>query len=268
VEGSLESGGRVRTYRVYQPSTLDPARPVPLVLVLHGGLSNGAGAARQTGFDEQAERGGFLAVYPDGVGRTWNAGVCCDEARRAGIDDVAFLARLLDRVAESYLVDPLRVYVTGISNGGMMAYRVACELSERIAAVGPVAATMAGECAPSQPVSVVHIHGTADQNVPYTGGRGSRSLVPRNDRAVPAVVERWASVDGCAPQPGVEQWGAVTQQSWRPCRDGTEVTLYTIEGGGHSWPGGDRMARVLDPPSDALEATAAIWAFFAAHPNG
>jgi polyhydroxybutyrate depolymerase len=149
----------------------------------------------------------------------------------------------------------------------MMAYRVACELSERIAAIGPVAATMAGECAPSQPVSVVHIHGTADQNVPYAGSRGARSLVAREDRAVAVVVERWASFDGCAPQPSVEQRGAVSQQSWRLCRDGTEVTLYTIEGGGHSWPGGDRMARVLDPPSDALDASAAIWTFFAAHPK-
>jgi polyhydroxybutyrate depolymerase len=264
LHGSLRSGGLERTYRLFVP-----AKPGPhpaLVVVLHGGFGNGDGAAEQTGFDDEARAHGFLAVYPDGVGRSWNAFTCCGPAQRGGVDDVGFLVRLIGDLRARYGVDPRRVYATGISNGGLMSYALACQASDRIAAIGPVAATMdfAG-CSPHRPVSVLHIHGSADQNIPFQGGPGTKGVTPNDWRSVPSTIERWRRLDRCRP-PSVRRHGDVTL-SRSECSGGTAVELDEIQGGGHSWPGGERMSLVLDPPSTALDASAKLWRFFAAHPR-
>jgi polyhydroxybutyrate depolymerase len=266
----LQVGGLERTARVYVPRHL-PAAP-PLVLVLHGGFGTGTSAARQGGWDEMARRHGFVAVYPDGINRSWNAGGCCGAAMRRNVDDIGFLTALIDRVQHDRGTDHARVFVTGISNGGMMAYRLACEASGRVAAIAPVSATLAfGGCNPVHPVSLLHIHGLADGNVPFAGGRPTSSFQV-DPPAYPPVrdgIDRFVSASGCAPapQPSTGPDPRVTTQRWESGAGGTAVELVTIADGGHSWPGGRRLLRALDPPSDALDATQVIWWFFAAHPR-
>ncbi len=189
---------------------------------------------------------------------------------RRNVDDVGFLVALLDAVQQRYGTDPRRVFVTGISNGGMMAYRLACEASDRIAAIAPVAATLVFDgCAPSHPVSLLHVHGLADGNVPFAVD-SRRSPCRRDPPSYPPVrdgVAKFAGVAGCTGTTTVDVAGDVTTERWRDCVEGTAVELVTIAGAGHSWPGGRRMSAVLDAPSDAYDATARIWEFFAAHPR-
>jgi polyhydroxybutyrate depolymerase len=238
--------------------------PAPVVLVFHGGFGTGDGAATQTGFDAEAAKRGFVAAYPDGIGRSWNAGGCCGPAQRRQVDDVGFAARLLDELASRYRIDARRVYATGISNGGLMSYALACRLSSRIAAVAPVAATLLTPCAPSRPVSVLHVHGLADRNIPFGGGPGTKGVTGTDWPPVRVGVDRWRRVDGCPSRSRTTVGGGVTTTLWAPCHTGTAVQLVTIADGGHSWPGGVRMSRLLDPPSSAYDATSEIWRFFAA----
>jgi polyhydroxybutyrate depolymerase len=183
-----------------------------------------------------------------------------------GIDDIAFLTALLDRLEARYHIDERRVYATGISNGGLLAYRLACERSSRFSAIAPVAATMVVSCDPELPVSVLHLHGSADENVPIRGGRGTKGVSRVVWPSVASALASWRSTDRCRGPVRTLARGAVTRTRWR-CAAGTDVELVVIAGGGHSWPGGERLSRILDPPSDALDATAEIWSFFAAHPR-
>jgi polyhydroxybutyrate depolymerase len=259
-----------RTARLYVPSSLPKGKRVPLVVVLHGGFGAADGAAKQTGFDAQAERGKFLVVYPQGLLRSWNAGICCGPAQSNDVDDVRFIERLLDRLEADYPIDTHRVYATGISNGGMMAYRLACEAADRFAAIAPVSATLAvSGCRPSQPVALLHIHGLQDHNVPFTGGVGSKALQKQsvNYPPVRAGIDSFVQANACSPTPSRKVDGKVTTETWHSCHARGTVELITISDGGHAWPGGQRMSNVLDAPSTALDATARIWAFFAAHPR-
>jgi polyhydroxybutyrate depolymerase len=261
--------GARRTYRVYVPSSLPAGKAVPAVLVLHGGFGTGKGAERQGNWDSAANRGRFLLVLPDGLARSWNAGSCCGPPQRNGVDDVSFLTELLERVTSDYGVDPTRVYATGISNGGMMAYRFACVAADRLAAIAPVAADLIVDCRPARPVSLLHFHGLADQNVPIGGGVPTKSF-QANRPTYPPVrdgVELLARADGCGVTPATTTNGPLTTVRWTGCTDQAAVELVTIEGGGHSWPGGQRLAQILDPPSTAIDATAAIWKFFEEHPR-
>jgi polyhydroxybutyrate depolymerase len=243
------------------------------VLVLHGGFGTGTSAARQGDWDAAARRHGFVAVYPDGLNRCWNAGGCCGPSMRHGVDDVGFLVTLLERVQRDVGTDPDRVFVTGISNGGMMAYRLACEASDRVVAIAPVAATLVLDGgAPTRPVSLLHIHGLADRNVPFGGGRPTRSFQtdPPTYPPVRDGVARFVAAAGChgSPRRATGPDARVTTEHWDSCTEGAVVELLTIADGGHSWPGGRQLLRALDPPSDALDATQTIWRFFATHPRG
>jgi polyhydroxybutyrate depolymerase len=252
--GSVRADGLTRTYRVYVPTRL--RTPAPVVLVFHGGFGTGARVASQTGFDAEAERRGFLAVYPDGVGRAWNAGPCCGLPSRADIDDIGFVAKLLDKLQRQYVVDKRRVYATGISNGGLISYRAACELPGRFAAVAPVAATLVtSPCAPAAPVSVLHIHGLEDENIPFEGGQGTRGVTGFDWPQVQQGIDTWRTLDGCPASGTTTVAGAVTTAAWKPCRKATEVRLVTVEGMGHQWPKGP------------YHGNAEIWRFFAAHPK-
>ena len=279
---TLQVGGRERSYTVHVPPGATDSRPMPLVIVLHGGAGSGASAARQTGFSSEADRSGFLVAYPDGADRprpflsamgkpgllTWNAGGCCGYAMENRVDDVAFLRAMIGEIERSRRVDPRRVYATGLSNGAMMAYRLACEASDLVAAVGVVAGVVVTPCAPSVPVSVIHIHGGADENVPVGGGIGRKSATRTSYPPVTDSIALWARADGCRADPDLsEPMPHVHLADYRPCRAGTEVAYYLIDGGGRSWPGGERMLALLDPPSQALAATPVIWRFFAAHPK-
>jgi polyhydroxybutyrate depolymerase len=249
---SIHADSVDRTYRVYRPY-LDGA-PTGLVIVLHGSFGGGFQAEAMTGFDEQADRYGWIAVYPDGVADGWDAfGSGPTWGRHPGADDVAFVRAVIDSFEASDDVDPTHVFVTGMSRGGMMAYRLGCELSDRIAAIAPVSGNMATAdgtvdvpCNPQRPLSVLAIHGTADTTIPIGGGKVDIVFSPMAD-----VISRWRSMDGCAAIPGSSIDGPVATTTWS-CADGSSVSTRIIAGGCHCWPG---------------DASAAIAEFFATHPR-
>jgi polyhydroxybutyrate depolymerase len=272
----LRSGGVARTYRVHVPPAYDGSRPLPLLLAFHGGGGQGRSMPRLTGLSDRADRRGFLVVYPDGLGRAWNDG---REGRTT--DDVRFVADLLDVLSASYKIDPKRVYATGISNGGLFSQRLACELSDRIAAIGSVAATMpedlAPACRPSRAVPVVFFMGTDDPLVPYGGGE-IRLFLRSRGRVLSAAdaVKLWIGRDGCPEAVHDSTWideapgdgTRVHRESYGPCRDGSEVVLYSIEGGGHTWPGGVQYLpeMFVGKTSRDIDASSLLLDFFTAHP--
>jgi polyhydroxybutyrate depolymerase len=258
-------------------------QPAALVIVLHGGGGSAKSAMVQTGFDDEADKHGFIVAYPNGTDRdrpllnalgkpgllTWNAGACCGVAVERGMDDVGFIRAMVAAIAAEYPIDPKRIYATGLSNGGMMAYRLACEASDLVAAVAPVSAVIVvAPCEPRFPVSVLHIHGTADRNVPIEGGVGEKSITQYPYPPVERSIAFWAAVDDCGKDPNVSSPAPdVTLRSYPLCTLGIAVDYYVIEGGTHAWPGGKRLAKFLDEPSKAMNATPLVWQFFATHPK-
>ena len=273
--GTMTVGGEERTYRLYRPPGLSSS--APLVIVLHGAAGTGQQAEDSYGWDAEADGGKFLVAYPDGIRRTWNVDPdCCGVAARDDVDDVSFITKLAGSFGA--LVDTRRVYATGISNGAMLAYRLACD-TDVFAAVGPVSGTMINQCAQPKPISIIHIHGTADRTIPYDGGPGKRDNAGAGSRlpakidgpAIPSLIDRWRKTDRCGPATSTKS-GSVTV-SIATCPGGRAVELVTIAGAGHQWPG-SRPAPVaqrllgLDAPSTTLQATPTIWTFFSAHPRG
>jgi polyhydroxybutyrate depolymerase len=266
--GTLLFGGIGRTYRLYRPAELTRTAPVPLVVVLHGGFGTGAQAERAYHWNEAANAHRFVVLYPDGVRLAWNAGTCCGFPMNQRIDDVGFLTALVEQTLREENADPARVYFAGISNGAFMSYRMACESKLAIAAIGPDAGTLAVPCEHPQPTSVLAIHGLADRNVPFAGGIGAG--FDRSPRiSVPATIARWREIDRCEPA-NVRDVEPVRDETSR-CAEGRVVELITIAGAGHQWPGseppppGAAALLRLDQPSHALDATAVLWDFFAAH---
>lgn len=244
---SITVDGRERTFRVYRPASATKDAPAALVVMLHGGFGSGRQAEASYGWNAVADTGGFLVAYPDGLDRAWAVGGgCCGVPGRTGVDDTAFIVRMVDDLHGAWDIDPRRVYATGMSNGGLLAYRLACDTTV-FAAIGPVAATLLGQCDRPAPVSVIHIHGTADRNVRYDGGRGD-GVAHIDGPAVPDLVGRWRGIDGCDPARRRVSGGRDVSE----CPHGRAVELITIDGAGHQWPD---------------DATATIWRFFAAHPR-
>lgn len=256
---TLASGGRSRVARVHVPPAYDGKKPVPVVLNFHGRLSSPAQEEAISEMTPKSDAAGFVVVYPTGVGQTWNAGYCCGEAQTQNVDDVGFTRALLDELGTKLCIDKRRIFATGLSNGGFMSHRLACELSDRIAAIGPVAghANLA-TCAPARAVPVMHFHGTADNLVPYPGGFGMVS--------VEDSMKAWAKRNGCAAttKPTYTK-GDARCVTYDGCPVGGDVTLCTIADGGHTWPGGAPVP-YLGKTSQDLDATDAMWTFFEAHP--
>jgi polyhydroxybutyrate depolymerase len=177
---------------------------------------------------------------------------------------------MLDALVAKYHTDPARVYVTGLSNGAMMSYRLACELADRVTAIAPVAGALnVDDCRPSRPLPVLAIHGTADEAVPYNGGPPTMRIPGAGtwqNQSVSYAVSFWIDQDGCPATPAESRDGAVVRTSYGPCADGLEVTLYTIEGGGHAWPGGVKGRDAADEPPPTPDASSVIWDFFARFP--
>jgi len=266
---SVQSGGITRTYHLYRPEGL--TGPAPLVVMLHGGYGDGAQAERSYNWDGEADGALFVVAYPDGVDRAWNAGTCCGAPKKRNIDDVAFIKDMVSSVAEQVAIDPSRIYVAGMSNGAMMALRLACQ-TEIFAAVAPVAGTLLTDCSHAAPTSVLQIHGTADYRVPYDGGPGKATTLsgaPNVDGpSVPVVNATWRGIDGCG-APSSSTVGPVTTQT-ASCPAGLAVQLISVAGAGHQWPGSvpspvAQRIGALPPPSTALNATNTIWQFFGAH---
>ena len=241
--GTLDIGGRTRTYFVHVPSHYDGHKPLPLVFVLHGATQSPESAERMSGMSAKADNDNFLAVYPSGTGRlsrvpTWNSGACCSYAMEHNVDDVAFLRALIAKLKNEYSVDTKRIYFTGISNGGMMSYRAACDMSDEVAAIAPVEGAQDLACHPSNPVSVLVFHGTADHLVPFNGGSTPYQMgSKRSDTSVADTVAFWVKQDGCSPTPKRDEAKVVHTDVYSDCKDGSAVSLYAIQGGHHIWPG-------------------------------
>lgn len=273
----LLQDGETRSYLVRLPpaKSTKEYKLLPLVLVLHGGGGNASNAERMTGFTDKAYRENFIVVYPDGSSRlkgkllTWNAGHCCGYAMKKGIDDVAFINTLLDRLIKDYPVDPKRIYVTGMSNGGMMTHKLGIELSSRFAAIAPLFATLFGdEKKPEHAVSAIFINGMLDKSMPYQGGTpgGHFSNAWDGSPAKPAIDQTtfWAKANNCSTSPDKREQAAVIQWQYR-CPAGKDVTIYLIKDSGHAWPGGLKGSSRGDEPSLSLNATDVIWTFFKLH---
>ena len=263
--GTLTVDGRERTYRLYVPADL-PEEPVPLFVALHGGTGWGDQFATTDHVEALAESNGFVVVHPDGVkvgggpGGVWNGGMCCGIAAREEVDDVAFVAALIDRIEAEQRIDPHRVVAFGHSNGGIMSYRLACELADRVVGIGVVAGTLGVEtCEPSQPVSVIHVHGTADENLPIDGGAGPLSIAGADFPPPLDGFARLATLDGC-PAPEETTDGDVTTSRRAPCDADSDATFVTIATAPHAWPGG--TPRLAD-----YDATTEIVTFLLSHPR-
>lgn len=264
----LTVSGLDRSYLVYVPRSYDPARPPPVILAFHGGFGSPRSFVRTTALHEPAGRAGYVVAFPEGYGRSWNAGDCCGPARRDGVDDVGFTRALLADLRAVVRYDSLRVFATGFSNGGKMAYRLACELSDQVAAIAPVGAAISvtdAECRPARAVPVQHIHGMLDEFGPFQGGASDYSRAGPQ-RSVPQTVRFWAQANGCTTADSTALGPAVTRKRYASCRSGAEVVLYTVGDLGHQWPGGREVnPRRLRAGSNRLLANRQILDFFSRH---
>lgn len=286
-ELTLTHGGRERWALVHVPPQAAEAKPLPAVIVFHGGGGEPYGMQKLTGgLDRLADREGFLVLYPAGTGPfarrllTWNAGSCCGGAARDAVDDVGYTVALLRQLAARAPVDPTRVYASGLSNGAMMSYRMAVDCSERIAAIAPVAGAMMVvlPARPPRPVPVIDFHSVDDPRALYAGGLGPPFPLT-NSRVQHPPLEKtlawWVEQNGCPAEPelGPLQSGPPGSASaahtarairWGPGTDGAEVVHWKLTGAGHVWPGGPGYAteRLVGPPTLAVNANVEMWAFF------
>jgi polyhydroxybutyrate depolymerase len=250
VEGTsvhtISVGGHDRTYRLYKPKVL-PAS-APLVIMPHGGFGSGAQAEKSYGWDGLADSSKVIVAYPDGLNRAWNVngGGCCGQPAKEGVDDVGFITAAVADIERYTSIDTSRVYATGMSNGAIMSFTLACETGI-FAAIGPVAGTQLNQCRSPHPASVMHIHGTADRLIRYNGGPGA-GVAHINGPPAPDVDAFWRNVNHCGAPADTTSGSATT--STAGCPDNRSVVLITVDGGGHQWPN---------------FATGKLWQFFAAH---
>jgi polyhydroxybutyrate depolymerase len=268
---SIQVQEQRRTFTVYTPDDAGPAS-LPILIVLHGGLGNGRYVARQTGLTNYVDRDKFVAVFPDGARGHWNDG---RSTTSSWPDDVTFLRQAIAEVAQKWGGDPKRVFLAGISSGGMMAQRMACDASDIVTAIGVVVANMPTDlidhCRPSQPVPVVLFNGTRDPINPWSGGSiaSSAMLDTPGGQVVSAMdtFDFWTRTDGCGP-PVVDSMSGtdVKRHTGTNCGSGSEVALYEIEGGGHGWPGGvppgPIESRIVGYVTSDISASAIIVQFF------
>ena len=272
---SLTLADQKRTFYVHVPAKYDAKTPTPLVIVLHGAMTDGKMTEIYTGMDKKADEAGFIAVYPNGTGYgsllTWNCGGLGDWGKSKP-DDVAFLGKMLDDLEKVLNVNPKRVYATGISNGGMMCYKLAAEMSDRIAAIAPVAGTMTfDKFQLKRPVSVIHFHGTDDPLVPFGGPEANKPQFFAF-RPVEDTIRAMATANECPKVPTITdephkatEPTKTKRTTYRPSKDGAEVVLITIEGGGHTWPGAKFNVEVLGKTTHDFTANDLMWEFFEKH---
>jgi polyhydroxybutyrate depolymerase len=277
-----------RTFHIHIPSSYDKSVPLSLVIALHGRGGNGESMILVTrkGFDKLSEKEGFIMVYPDGIELNWNDGrmdeEANDRAHRENIDDVGFISALIDSMINNYNIDPKRVYITGISNGAIMSYRLACELSHKITAIAPVDGNipllLLAECSPTNPVSVLAINNVNDPLVPFEGGEISGHFHRVKLGKVLSVNESigfWVKRNMCSTTPveseepdrAPKDGTRVLRKEYNNGISGTDVVLYSINGGGHTWPGGFQYLPVwvIGKTSRDINASEVIWSFFKSH---
>lgn len=283
-ECSFKWDGYKRTYLVHVPSNLKKGDSPALLIALHGGGGKAKGMITLTrgGLNSLADGEGFIVVYPQGYKKHWNDGRvgANDPANRKDIDDVGFISALIDRMIEEHGVDENRIYVTGISNGGMMSYRLACELSGRIAAIAPVATSMPinmpDACSPGDPMAVLIISGNYDPLIPFEGGEIQVGKLKRGRViSVPQCITYWVRHNGCSSAPEItmlpdivaNDGTRVRVEEYPGCQERGTVTAYIIEGGGHTWPGGLQYLgeRTIGKTCRDIDANQVIWDFFKQH---
>jgi len=258
---TIVSSGIDRTANVHVPANYDPTKPTPVVLNFHGFTSNAAEEALLSGMNDKADKEGFVVVYPEGLNSSWNAGACCGVSAQSGVADVQFVSDLIDSLEVQICVDAKRVFATGMSNGGFLSHRLGCELSDRIAAIAPVAGVLGiPQCDPKRAVPVMHFHGTLDPLVPWNGDP-ALGFPP-----VPDTFAGWATRDGCTGDPtSTYDKGDAHCATYETCSAGATVTLCTIDNGGHTWPGGLPVPALGNTSTD-ISATDEMWTFFRKHP--
>lgn len=253
--GELLSRGQRRTYFLYVPESYDPATPTPLVISIHGFAEWPAHQMQVSHWNDLADAEGFIVVYPSGL----------SFPKRWGIEDVAFIADLITHLEQRYNIDSTRIYANGLSNGGGMSYMLGCRLADRIAAIGGVAGAYLlplQECQPVRSVPMIAFHGTADPVVPYEGGPSHWFEMPFP--VIPDWISQRAQLNGCDSTPlSLPTQGAITGVHYTECDEGADVILYTIEDGGHTWPGGEALPEVLvGVTTQEISATQLMWNFF------
>ena len=271
--GTIVSSGQKREYLLYVSRSYDRTKPTPLVISMHAAALWPATQMETSQWNKVADEHGFIVVYPSGTTlRGGGTGVLPKvwllrpEANL--VANVRFISELIDTLEAAYNIDPTRIYVNGFSNGGAMAFALSCTLSHRIAAVGTVSAAQDQRpwswCADSRPVPLINFHGTADL-VPYNGGKVWAS--PRPFPSVPTWTANWAQRNRCGPNPIESVVAAdVTRLEYTNCANDAVVVLYTVQGGGHSWPGGKPLPEwIVGPTSRSIDATSRMWAFFREH---
>lgn len=269
-EFKLESD---RKYLLHIPAGYSPAKPVPLVLFFHGGGGHMEQAADDYGWREKSDKEGFIVAFPNGTSRfprqhlaTWNAGNCCGSARDKNVDDVGFVRQVIADIQRQVNIDKTKIFATGMSNGGMMSYRLACEAPDIFRAVAPVAGTdNTQSCKPSQPISILHIHARDDTHVLFNGGAGEDAFRDESKvtdfTSVNDSIKRWIALNHAekTPRRVLDVPGAVGDL-YTSAQNRAQIELVVTETGGHSWPGGKAVRR--KKPSTAFNATDLIWTFF------
>lgn len=268
VAATIVSSGETREYLLYVPPGLDRTKPSPLVISLHPAMSWPAAQMAYSRWNTLADENGFIVVYPAGMGpgpKTW---FMRDRAAPSRMPDVVFISDLIARITGSYNIDRTRIYADGFSNGGGMAFALSCTLSDRIAAVGMVAAARSLDfawCSDRRPIASIAFHGTADPIVPFEGGR--TPVGPDVFPSVRGFTAAWARRNQCGPIAAETPAASdVVRLGYEDCADGADVVLYTVQGGGHQWPGGRPLPQFLvGHYSAGVDATRLMWEFFAEH---
>lgn len=261
-----------RTYQIFVPARNGR---LPLVIALHGGGGNGAQLAKSAGLIDEAAKEGFVLALPEGSSRfgkleTWNAGGCCAYAMREKIDDIGFIRALIDELERTQPVDPKRIYVVGMSNGGMMAERVAIELGDRIAGAAVfVGALFGNEPRPVAAVPMLIVNAEKDEQVPIAGGTSTTGIV-RRSQGMPYKPSRyaatfWATANRCTTNPTKAETADYVRERWTDCASGADVDFYIVKGAEHGWPGRGLGRPGVTRNTGKIDGTALMWEFFAAH---
>jgi polyhydroxybutyrate depolymerase len=270
---SMQEGALTRTYYIHLPKSYNKQEVVPLVLAFHGSSSNGKALAQETHLNDVADAGDFIVVYPDGYQGQWADGRGTTPPEQAGVDDVTFVSDLIDKLTSELAINQNRVYVTGMSNGGIFSERLACELAYKITAIASVSGTMAenisGQCQPARPIPVMLFMGTDDPSVPFGGGEvdGNQGI----DLSADDTIQQWVTHNECSTTPIVTQappatndGTSVLRSHYGSCKDNADVILYTIDGGVHAWPGSADPVQTSGPTTH-LDASQVMWKFFQHH---
>lgn len=261
-EYEMEYQGMERSYRLYVPAG-GGNQPRPLIVALHGGFGTGKNMEELTGFDITGGNAGFVVAYPDGVGRSWNAGSCCNPAMKKGVDDVGFLRAMVADIGRRTPIDTRRVYGTGFSNGSMMVHRVACEAPDLFKAIAAASGgIMVPNCGARTPIAALLIQGRADPRIPWDGGLFEGNYRP----PVREIFSKLAARNQCAAKEETRQEGSASCVTRRGCAGNAEVRLCGVDGMGHQWAGGkELLPRLLGKGTRDYNASAEAVRFFQQH---